>query len=79
MQYPKLVRALTLAGMLATAHCAFSQASQGDRQQLSGIENAIRTGDFAQAVQLSHAALAACGESPDTCTKELRGFHKSYL
>jgi hypothetical protein len=30
-------------------------------------------------VQLSHAALAACGESPDTCTKELRGFHRSYL
>jgi tetratricopeptide (TPR) repeat protein len=57
MQYPKQVRALALAGMLAATHCAFSQASQSDRRQLFGIENALRTGDFAQAVQLSQAAL----------------------
>jgi hypothetical protein len=29
--------------------------------------------------QIKEKILAACGESPDTCTKELRGFHRSYL
>jgi hypothetical protein len=44
------------------------------------FDASLRKGQAALAVlQPRFQQLTACGESQDTCTKELRGFHRSHL
>lgn len=54
----KAICAHFLVAVFAVSSCVFSQAHGSIPQELIEIENALRTGDYAQALQLSQIALA---------------------
>jgi tetratricopeptide (TPR) repeat protein len=64
MPSSKIVQALVLAVMVAAVHFAFPQRSSGAPQSLAGIESALRSGNFDQADQLTHAAIERWPQDP---------------